>query len=120
MRLEIEMPQTASPLAGTANLDDAFFSTAPDLESLVKKGIAAAQSGDREQARKLLSQATAIDPASEDAWLWLASISEYPEELLAFLNRVLEINPENERACEWRVATKSVLAKTFVLGEGMV
>ena len=114
MRLEIEMPQTASPLAGTANLDDAFFSTAPDLESLVKKGIAAAQSGDREQARKLLSQATAIDPASEDAWLWLASISEYPEELLAFLNRVLEINPENERACEWRVATKAVLAKTFV------
>lgn len=85
-----------------------------DFESMLKKGVAAAQNGDRDLARKLLSQATAINPASEDAWMWLASISDYPEELLAFLNRVLEINSANERAVQWRVATNSLLAKTFV------
>jgi Tfp pilus assembly protein PilF len=80
----------------------------------VKKGIAAAQKGDREYARELLTQAAGLDPSSEDAWMWLASISDYPEELLAFLNKVLAINPSNERAVEWHAATRSLLAKTFV------
>ena len=51
---------------------------------------------------------------NENAWLWLASISEYPEELLIFLNNVLSINSANERALEWAGATKSLLSKTFV------
>src|SRR4029077_340663 len=66
------------------------------------------------QARILLQYAVEIDPKSEAAWLWLASISEYPEELLIFLDRVLEINSENSRALEWKTATKQLLAKTFV------
>lgn len=115
MRLELEPSATAFPLAATEKAtEDAFASLSWDFESLLKKGVAAAQGGERDQARKLLSQATAINPASEDAWMWLASISDYPEELLAFLNRVLEINPSNEKATEWRTATNSLLAKTFV------
>ncbi|MFT3742652.1 MAG: response regulator [Pyrinomonadaceae bacterium] len=115
MRLELEPRATAFPLAATDKAtEDAFASLSWDFESLLKKGVAAAQGGERDQARKLLSQATAINPTSEDAWMWLASISDYPEELLAFLNRVLEINPENEKATEWRSATTSLLAKTFV------
>jgi twitching motility two-component system response regulator PilG len=114
MRLEIDPSSTAFPLANHDIGDDAFALSSYDFGSLVKKGIAAAQSGERDQARKLLSQATAINPASEDAWMWLASISDYPEELLAFLNRVLEINPANGKAAEWRTATNSLLAKTFV------
>lgn len=46
--------------------------------------------------------------------MWLASISEYPEELLAFLDRVLSINPDNTRAVDWRNATRTLLAKNFV------
>ncbi|MEQ1607059.1 MAG: response regulator [Pyrinomonadaceae bacterium] len=114
MRLELEPRATAFPLVENGVSEDAFASVSWDFESLLKKGVAAAQGGDRDHARKLLSQATAINPTSEDAWMWLASISEYPEELLAFLNRVLEINPENEKAAEWRTATNSLLAKTFV------
>ncbi len=85
-----------------------------DLDVLLKDGIAAAQNGERELARQLLSEAADVDPQSEDAWMWLASVSDYPEELLAFLNRVLAINPENERAAQWRSATRSLMAKTFV------
>ncbi|HYJ90844.1 MAG TPA: response regulator, partial [Pyrinomonadaceae bacterium] len=51
---------------------------------------------------------------SENAWLWLASISEYPEELLVFLNNVLDINPQNERALQWSGSTKTLLSKTLV------
>ncbi|MGE3467412.1 MAG: response regulator [Pyrinomonadaceae bacterium] len=114
MRLEFEPGVTTLPVTDSAAYDDLNGSNGFDLESLLKKGVAAAQSGERDTARKLLSQASAIDPACEDAWMWLASISEYPEELLAFLDRVLSINPNNERAIEWRVATRSLLAKTFV------
>ncbi len=81
---------------------------------MLRAGIKAAQRGDRAEARQLLLRVTETDPQSESAWLWLASISEYPEELLIFLNNVLDINPENERAIEWAKATKSLLAKTFV------
>ena len=112
MRLEFEQPVSTFPLAETESLDE--ISISPDFENLLKKGIAAAQSGDRDQARVLLTKAAAYEPRSEDAWMWLASISEYPEELLAFLNNVLNINPENERALEWRKATISLLAKTLV------
>lgn len=80
----------------------------------LRAGIKAAQRGDRAEARQLLMRVTEADPHCESAWLWLASISEYPEELLIFLNNVLDINPENERAIEWAKATKSLLAKTFV------
>ncbi len=113
MRLELEPRATTFPLAGVDSID-AFANSSWNLDSLLKKGIAAAQSGERDIARKLLSQAVAIDPHSEDAWMWLASISDYPEELLAFLNRVLDINPDNEKASDWRQQTNALLAKTFV------
>ena len=114
MRLELEPRVTTFPFSENQTREDALASVSWDFDSLLKKGVASAQGGDRDQARKLLSQATAINPASEDAWMWLASISDYPEELLAFLNRVLDINPANDKANEWRCATNSLLAKTFV------
>ena len=62
-------------------------------------GIRAAQSGDRVNARIALQRATELDDANENAWLWLASISEYPEELIAFLENVLAINPRTNELC---------------------
>ena len=112
MRLEFEPNVAAAPLAENEMFDE--LTVASDFHTLLKKGISAAQNGDREQARPLLVKAAAYEPRSEDAWMWLASISDYPEELLAFLNNVLNINPENERALEWRTATKALLAKTLV------
>lgn len=114
MRLEFETNLETLPFTNIDVFEDIDISPSGDLDSLLKKGIAAAQGGNRDQARKLLSQAAAIDPGNENAWMWLASISEYPEELLAFLDRVLSINPGNCRASEWRNATRTLLAKTMV------
>lgn len=112
MRLEFEPNVATLPLVDNKAFDE--VSVAPDPQVFLKRGISAAQSGDRDRARIDLTRASALDPQCEDAWMWLASISEYPEELLAFLNNVLNINPENQRAIEWRIATMGVLAKTFV------
>ncbi len=112
MRLEFEPSVATLPLVDDQMFDE--VSVAPDPQVFLKLGVAAAQSGDRDQARIQLTRAAALDPQCEDAWMWLASISEYPEELLAFLTNVLNINPDNQRAAEWRVATLGVLAKTFV------
>ena len=114
MRLDFDSVAATLPPVISGSFEDSGFPEANGLDSILKKGVAAAQNGDRDNARKLLSQASAIDPQCEDAWMWLASISDYPEELLAFLDRVLSINPENSRAIEWRQATRSLLAKNFV------
>jgi CheY-like chemotaxis protein len=81
---------------------------------VLKRGISAAKAGNRHEARTLLLRVTESDSKSETAWLWLASISEYPEELLVFLQNVLAINPENQRALDWTKQTKTLLAKNFV------
>ena len=84
------------------------------VSEMLSAGIKAAQAGNRREARTALLKVTEADAVNENAWLWLASISEYPEELLVFLKNVLTINPANERALEWSKATKALLAKTFV------
>ena len=111
MRLELEQNHTQAAYTETdARSEDKAAQAAQHL----KDGIRAAQSGDRSAARTSLLRAAELDPRSESAWLWLSSISEYPEELLAFLTNVLEINPLNARALEWSAATKALLAKNFV------
>lgn len=112
MRLDLEANPTVPVVTNDVSLDE--FESYRDAARLLKRGVFAAQSGDRDASRKLLAQVVALDPECEDAWMWLASISDYPEELLAFLDRVLTINPENERAAEWHTATMSLMAKTFV------
>lgn len=112
MRLEIESipPMFAENFVSEPVADDKEM----EAKEALREGIKAAQSGDRAKARVALFRSADLDPKSESAWLWLASISEYPEELLVFLTNVLEINPLNARATEWMAATKSLLAKTFV------
>jgi Tfp pilus assembly protein PilF len=66
--------------------------------SVLSEGITAAKRGDKAQARTLLRRATEEDPANEAAWLWLAGVTETPAESLAYLQRVLKINPRNDQA----------------------
>ncbi len=114
MRLEVEKntSQVLLPARSAGQSDHA--GTPLNIAELLNLGIRAAQCGDRAEARAALFKVTEADPKNEAAWLWLASISEYPEELLIFLNNILDINPENERAIEWKASTNSLLAKTFV------
>ena len=87
---------------------------AQEINALLRSGIEAAKNGNRDEAKALLFRVTDIDPDNEMAWLWLASVSEYPEELLTFLQKVLTINPENEQALEWESSTKGLLARNLV------
>lgn len=112
MRLELEPGTGPVPL-----VQDALHAAGADsseARDTLNEGVKAAQAGDRRRARTMLLRAVELDPRSESGWLWLASISEFPEELLAFLENVLEINPENARALEWHAATRALMAKTFV------
>jgi CheY-like chemotaxis protein len=115
MKLEFETNASTFP-----SVESDFLTVAKageisaEVLEMLNAGIKAAQEGRRAEARNLLLRVTEMDSENENAWLWLASISEYPEELLVFLNSVLKINPENERALEWAKATKTLLSKTFV------
>lgn len=114
MRLELEQTATAFAPIEKQMVFASVNSGNTDFDKILADGIAAAQAGNRAQARILLQFAVEIDKQSEAGWLWLASISEYPEELLVFLDRVLAINPKNARASEWKTATNQLMAKTFV------
>lgn len=115
MRLEFSSNDSATSFVEDKYSENtASENNSDEVLEMLRNGIKAAQSGNRGEARHLLLRVTEVDSKNENAWLWLASISEYPEELLVFLNNVLDINPENERAQEWAKATKSLLAKTFV------
>ena len=114
MRLEFESNSSALPVTEITSENEPVEKGSGAAKELLREGIKAAQAGNRSEARHLLLRVTELESANENAWLWLASISEYPEELLVFLKNVLEINPDNQRAIEWTKATKSLLAKTFV------
>ncbi|MDL1899346.1 hypothetical protein FBR02_01085 [Anaerolineae bacterium CFX9] len=65
---------------------------------LRQQGIAAAKAGRKDEARQLLQQSLRLDATSEPAWLWLASVARDSRERLFCLQRLLEINPNNETA----------------------
>src|SRR5579864_3910249 len=64
----------------------------------LREAIALAQSGQREAAHSLLLELTAAHPNLELAWMWLASVTDEPNERVAVLRRVLELNPANDKA----------------------
>jgi CheY-like chemotaxis protein len=111
MKLEIKPVENQKSFKPT---ETAFNEVSGNASEVLKRGIEAANSGNRHEARTLLMRVTETDPKNETAWLWLASISDYPEELFVFLQNVLAINPENQRAIDWTKQTKTLLAKNFV------
>jgi twitching motility two-component system response regulator PilG len=111
MKLEFDQNVTAIPHIENENSET---TVSTKVGQMLREGIKAAQEGRRTEAKEILLRVTEVDQNNENAWMWLASISEYPEELLIFLSNVLKINPDNERALEWKRATQSLLAKTLV------
>lgn len=115
MKLKFENESVHLPLVeDQVDLNDLSENVSPEVLRLLEDGIKAAKDGERADARYLLLRVTEADPKCESAWLWLASISEYPEELMVFLNNVLGINPGNQEAKKWANETKAVLANSLV------
>lgn len=72
----------------------------PRIQDLLLKGIQAARTGDRAGARRIFQQVLIADRTNETALMWMASLVDSIEERRNFLQRVLQLNPNNERARE--------------------
>lgn len=115
MKLELDINSAQNSSLDTyPNSLNHSETSSDEVKKMLRAGIGLAKDGNRAEARQMLLKVTEVESNNETAWLWLASISEYPEELLVFLQNVLKINPENERALEWAKQTKTLLSKTFV------
>lgn len=69
-----------------------------NLDAQLQAAIQAAKAGERERARSLLEGIVSRDTNNELAWIWLASVVTTSQERRICLERVLEINPRNQRA----------------------
>lgn len=64
----------------------------------LKEGIDALQRGDRVGARAILEEVVGVEPQNETAWYYLAAAQDDPRLRRTYLERVLIINPNNQRA----------------------
>ena len=69
-----------------------------ESDSILQLGIEAARDGNREEARNLFRLLTRQDPSNSQAWLWLAGVAENRDERQAALERVVDLDPNNEMA----------------------
>lgn len=73
-------------------------STDPNVEQLLREGMAAVRAGDKETARIKLREVVERDQFSELGWYWLAAVAQTIEEKRTCLGNVIVINPNNEKA----------------------
>jgi thioredoxin-like negative regulator of GroEL len=69
-----------------------------DIMGTLNQAIAAAQSGRKAEARRLLEAVLDADERNEQAWLWLSNVVESNEERVICLENMLTINPDNDIA----------------------
>ncbi len=72
--------------------------TEQSIDELLRSAKAAANQGNTDQARKLLSSIVQRDPNHEQAWLWLSGVVDSADKMRYCLDRVLAINPSNQLA----------------------
>jgi len=69
-----------------------------DTSSLINEAIEAYRAGNRNEAVRLLREVLQQDPRNEQAWLYMGAAIEDPEKRRQAFQRVLQINPDNEKA----------------------
>ncbi len=87
------------------------------VQQKIKAGIAAFKAGDRTAARLTLQSALRDDPQNISVLLWLAYLASEFDKRVFYLNRVLEIDPQNERAkqgLQWAQARHAAEKKQTV------
>jgi twitching motility two-component system response regulator PilG len=70
----------------------------PSSTNLLRQALASARTNDRAGTRELLQEVTRLDPRNESAWQWLATLADTPVEAVAALERVVALNPKNDKA----------------------
>lgn len=82
-----------------ADLTDNAAQT-PNREELLKMAIRTAQQGNKTAARMMFRRVLAEDKRNERAMIWMAKLADSKNERLQWLNRVAQVNPNNETAKE--------------------
>jgi hypothetical protein len=70
----------------------------PNREELLQMGMRAAKAGNKDAARMMFQRVLTEDKRNERALMWMAQIADSKEERNKWLNRVLLVNPDNEKA----------------------
>lgn len=81
-----------------------------DTKSILQLGIEAAHAGDKAEARELFRLVTREKPDNVQGWLWLAGVAEDRDEKRAALERVIELDPNNDLARKGLAAMGGVAA----------
>jgi len=71
---------------------------------LLRQGITAARTGDKETARNLLMRVVEHDEGNATAWMWLSGVVESLDDRQVCLENVLTLDPQNQAArqgLEW-------------------
>ncbi len=67
------------------------------MDPKLEQAVQAIKSGNKSAGLVLLAQVIRSDPNNESAWIWMATAQDDPEKKKQSLERVLKINPANER-----------------------
>ena len=67
---------------------------------LFQQGVEAFQAGDKARTKQIMLEVTAADPNNDNAWYYLAAAESNRTKRRQYLERVLQINPNHERARE--------------------
>lgn len=74
------------------------MTTTSNTKERLRLGIEAARAGQKDTARAHLGQVLKQQPNNVPALFWLAYVAASPQESVTLLERVLALDPENERA----------------------
>lgn len=84
-----------------------------NLEEKLQQGIAAAQAGQKIEARTLLREVVEADETQVDGWVWLSQLVDSLEEREICLENILTLEPDNEFALETLPQVKAAQARLF-------
>ena len=95
-----EVPSAGGPPGADGPPTTTIGAAEPEMpaEELVRAGIEAAQAGRRVAARKALLEAVERDEHNADAWYWLSTVVDEPEDREIALENTLALNPDNRQA----------------------
>lgn len=82
---------------GTKKGDGGF---SPNREELLQMGIRAAKAGNKDAARIAFEQVLGQDKKNERAMMWMAKLADSTPDRKKWLDKVLELNPDNDSARE--------------------
>ncbi|MDP2659574.1 MAG: hypothetical protein Q8R28_02435 [Dehalococcoidia bacterium] len=97
-RARTQLADAAQPDARPARPGRGAVRAGATAPKLVKKGIAALDAGNEDEAHQLFTSATQMDKSNEAAWFWRAKTATDLGVVISCLERVLELNPRNEKA----------------------